>query len=326
MSEIVVKNKEYPVEISVIMVTYNHQEYIQQAIEGVVIQEFQKTFELLIGDDASTDDTPQIVKKYYNRYPQIIVPVLREENLGASKNLYNLLKMARGKYLAFCEGDDFWIDINKLQVQYDYLEEHGDVVAVFHKNNIVDRDGDIVDNTWDFFPHFEYHKKDYEKGRIPGHTSTMFIRNFLTPNIEEYRDVLTSHFLIGDRTVWMLCLAKGNIHCLDNRFSVYRKIRSKDGTNAVSILQKTNTLCGQLEYYDKLEKYCKEHNLSISFSEMKKQLFVNAVVRWLKTKKKEDKIVAVKIMNEGDNRISYLIYVIAFGVNRIIRKILGIKD
>lgn len=110
--------------VSVNMITYNHEPYIAQAIEGVVNQRANFTFELLIGEDCSTDNTRQIVLDYQKRYPNIIRVISSDINLGATSNLYQLMLECSGKYISFCEGDDYWIDPYKLQKQFDFMEAH----------------------------------------------------------------------------------------------------------------------------------------------------------------------------------------------------------
>ncbi|MDD2284078.1 MAG: glycosyltransferase [Paludibacter sp.] len=114
---------KYPV-VSVYMITYNHEPYIAQAIEGVLIQETDFSIELVIGEDCSTDRTREIVLEYQKKHPDIIRVITSEKNVGAKKNGNRTRPLCRGKYIAFCEGDDYWHHPKKLQKQVDYLEAH----------------------------------------------------------------------------------------------------------------------------------------------------------------------------------------------------------
>lgn len=100
--------------VSVCMITYNQSLYIKQAIEGVLMQETDFPFEFIISDDCSTDSTRKICQYYKELYPDKITLLLPEKNLGISDNFYTTLFSATGKYIAFCEGDDYWIDSHKL--------------------------------------------------------------------------------------------------------------------------------------------------------------------------------------------------------------------
>lgn len=112
--------------VSVRMSTYNHEPYIAQAIEGVVTQETEYPFELIIGEDCSTDRTREIVFEYQKKYPDIIRVIAWDKNVGMRKNGRRAYMACRGKYIAICEGDDYWHHPGKLQKQIDFLENHPD--------------------------------------------------------------------------------------------------------------------------------------------------------------------------------------------------------
>jgi len=123
------------ITVSIICVTYCQEKYISRALDSFLSQKTDFKFEILINDDASTDRTPEIIAEYEKKYPGIVRPVYQKENLY-SKGIWIgdtiLLPMARGKYLAFCEGDDYWSDVNKLQKQVDFLESHPDYTVCVH--------------------------------------------------------------------------------------------------------------------------------------------------------------------------------------------------
>ncbi|MBJ7429339.1 MAG: glycosyltransferase [Bacteroidia bacterium] len=112
--------------VSVCLITYNHAKYIAQAIESVLMQQTNYEWELVIADDFSTDGTREIIKEYKTKYPEKIKLILQEKNVGANKNWIDLLSYPKSKYIAYFEGDDYWIDKNKLQKQIDFLESNPD--------------------------------------------------------------------------------------------------------------------------------------------------------------------------------------------------------
>lgn len=123
------------IQVSVCCLVYNHEKYLRQCLDGFVMQKTDFRFEVLIHDDASTDQSADIIKEYEERYPNIIKPIYQKENKyskGEKVNLkYNVLR-ARGKYVALCEGDDYWIDEFKLQKQYDAMESNPSAVMCVH--------------------------------------------------------------------------------------------------------------------------------------------------------------------------------------------------
>lgn len=118
------------IKVSVICNTYNHEKYIRDALESFVTQKTNFRFEVLVHDDASSDGTADIIREYEQKYPDIIKPIYQSVNLYSKKikisKVYQYPR-AKGKYLAICEGDDYWIDNCKLQKQYDALESRPDI-------------------------------------------------------------------------------------------------------------------------------------------------------------------------------------------------------
>lgn len=126
--------------VSVICTAYNHEKYIRDALEGFVTQKTDFPFEVLVNDDASTDSTAEIIREYAEKYPEIIRPVYQTENRyskGVRISREILLPMARGKYVAFCEGDDYWCDEDKLALQAAYLDRHPECSATVHNTRFL---------------------------------------------------------------------------------------------------------------------------------------------------------------------------------------------
>ena len=115
--------------VTIRCMTYNHEPYIRQCLEGFVMQKTNFRFEAIVHDDASTDGTAAIIREYAEKYPDIIKPIYETENQyskhdGSLKRIMNCV--THGKYIALCEGDDYWIDSLKLQKQIDYMEQHSE--------------------------------------------------------------------------------------------------------------------------------------------------------------------------------------------------------
>lgn len=126
--------------VTIICVTYNQEKYIAQALDSFLMQETNFDFEVLVHDDASTDKTTAIVKKYAQKHPDIIKPIFEKKNQysqGKADFIKDMHVAAKGKYLAQCEGDDYWIDPTKLQRQVDFLESHPDYAMCFHPVEVV---------------------------------------------------------------------------------------------------------------------------------------------------------------------------------------------
>ncbi len=134
-------SEDEPVMVSIRCITYNHAPYIRQCLEGFVIQKTNFRFQAVVHDDASTDGTTEIVREYAEKYPDIIIPMYEEENRWSKHDgslLTIMYPLLVGKYLAHCEGDDFWTDPYKLQKQVDFLEAHPEYVLTYTDYSVVD--------------------------------------------------------------------------------------------------------------------------------------------------------------------------------------------
>lgn len=130
--------------VSVRVLTYNHESYIAQCLEGALMQRTSFPFEIIVGEDCSTDRTREIVLAYGKAHPDRIQVLLSEANAGAAANDRRVEQACRGRYHAFCEGDDYWIDPRKLQKQADFLDAHPDISMCFHDAFVVRHDRSAI--------------------------------------------------------------------------------------------------------------------------------------------------------------------------------------
>ena len=128
--------------VSITVLTYNHEKYIKQALDSIIMQKVNFKYEIVVGDDCSQDDTQNILNSYAQKFPDKFVLLLRDHNIGANNNSFDVKRHCRGKYIAILEGDDFWIDEDKLQIQLDFLETHKGCDAIAHRHQIVNNNGD----------------------------------------------------------------------------------------------------------------------------------------------------------------------------------------
>ena len=137
-------------KLSVGILTYNQVHYIRQCIDSVLMQVVNFDFEIVVGDDASVDGTQDILKEYAEHYPNRFVLLLGEKNEGISMNYKKVLSACNGKYIALCEGDDYWTDTRKLQEQVDFLDNHEDYGFVGTYNTLLFPDGETKDDPYDY--------------------------------------------------------------------------------------------------------------------------------------------------------------------------------
>lgn len=210
--------------VSVILLTYNHKNYIEQCLESVVNQITDFQFEIIIGDDYSDDGTRLICEEYQNKFQNLITLLPSKKNLGLPDNLIQTLSFAKGKYIAFIEGDDYWTDQYKLQTQYEILETNIEVVAVTHNSEI------IADNEYEPLlqnPKLIYALGDSKNGRI-FHTNSWFVRKEAIPDFNQYHP----HLICWDILMEIKIMEYGNVFCIDKIMSIWRK---HEGGNSVKI-------------------------------------------------------------------------------------------
>lgn len=221
------------------MLAYNHERFIEQAIQSVLAQRTDYQFELIIGEDCSPDKTREIIRKYEQQYPDKLRPLYREKNMGMARNMLDCLKHCSGKYIAFLEGDDYWTSPDKLQMQTDFLESHPDYAAVYHNWEIVNISGEWQKDGNDTVQGYDFGKEHLERFELPGQTGTILMKNlFKELTKKEMRLAVRYAWLPGDRLVLPLLLSRGKIRVLPDKLSAYRYYLEVDGTNWSSKYEK----------------------------------------------------------------------------------------
>lgn len=237
---------EGQIEVSVICNAYNHEKYIRDALDSFLMQKTNFGFEILIHDDASTDGTTNIIREYEEKYPDIIKPIYQENNQyskGISIGYEFQYPRAKGKYIAICEGDDYWTSPDKLQKQYDILETHPQIDMCAHKTVCVDA------NTKKFISYTAPENQDCiipvervinAHGLRVVETSSLFYRISIARSVPEYVKVMTM-----DTTLRIKGALRGGIYYIDECMSAYRWL--SDGSWTL----KTNSKVAKEKLYQK---------------------------------------------------------------------------
>lgn len=227
------KDREDEIMVSVLMFVYNHEKYLRKALESVIRQETDFRYEIIVHDDASTDGSAEIIKAYARKYPDLFVPILQEENQmqqGISIVDEYLMPRVKGKYIAHCEGDDFWTKREKLQVQVEFLEEHEEYAGIAHNCQVVDERGrqrKPVEKFWPFKNPYIYTLKDLIlEERMPGQTaSVLYRRKYQTQMGDAQKDAYRKiRCCVGDRRRTLLILLNGPVYCMNRTMSAYRYV------------------------------------------------------------------------------------------------------
>jgi len=212
------KNMSEQIKVSVCMIAYNQEDFIAEAIESILMQKTAFPVEIVIGDDDSKDRTGEICASYAARFPEKIKYHRRDPNLGMMPNFIKTLGECDGKYVAVCEGDDFWTDEHKLQLQVDFMEANPAAALCCHNHSVL-ANGETTHLNEDITGDVKIlETEDYMLNPF-FHTSSYFFRRDAqpAPYPDWYRDVLA-----GDNFLVLFLSMKGKIGYLNRRMSVFR--------------------------------------------------------------------------------------------------------
>ncbi len=279
-------NCNEPLMVSIRCTAYNHEPYIRQCLEGFVMQKTNFRFEAIVHDDASTDGTADIIRAYAEKYPDIIKPILETEN-QYSKHDGSLRRImdahTHGKYIAYCEGDDYWIDPLKLQKQVDWLEEHDDYV-MSHSNCL------CFHQSTEKFTHDKIENKKVEIGselscediiRYPRivMTLTVVVKKTIIDKIVNSDPFVfgSGNFLLGDIPRWYSAARMGKIHFLSDITSVYRELNS----SASHIKGFKNRYKFSVSAQGLRAYLCRRDNLSSDLSNLIERRYANVLLHHL---------------------------------------------
>lgn len=250
--------KEKKIMVSVDMITYGHENYIKKAIEGVLMQETNFDFELIIADDCSPDNTQKIVEDIIKSHPRgnKIKYFRHKKNLGMAANGSFAVAQCSGKYIAICEGDDYWTDPRKLQEQVDFLEKNPDVGLVHSDFNLLD------DNSKKIILGRKKKgiKCDHFTSLLTGKyviaTLTVCFRREIYRNYINDIDPNSKNWLMGDLPLWLYISHFSKLHYMDKVTSVYRVLgESASNTKNIDRMMKFELNVKEVKLFFLL-KYC----------------------------------------------------------------------
>ena len=222
------RNDNQEIKVSVFCATYNHERYIRRTLDGFVNQKTKFKYEVFVHDDASSDGTKAIILEYAEKYPNIIIPIL--QNINQYSKGVNILKTyvlpkMRGKYIATCEGDDYWSDEYKLQKQVDFLENHVEYSACVHNSIREDMFKKKISLFNDSLEAYDLNAEHVMlRGGADYHTSSLMYRveYAMESNSDMRPDFFDKPKNIGDYPLSIFLTIKGKVRYLPDTMSVYR--------------------------------------------------------------------------------------------------------
>lgn len=312
--------------LSICCLTYNHAPYLRRAFDGILKQKVNFVYEVLVGEDFSTDDSRKIIDEYVSRYPNLFIVIYRDHNVGTRKNLAEVMGLAKGEYVILLETDDYWTDPLKLQKQVDVLKSDSSIIAVTHPCKMVGLNDELLPLEYPSKKSGVYSLKDYRKDILPGQTATMMYRNYHRFNLLDKS--LTENPLRakgpGDRRKMFMLASYGKIVVLPEVMSCYRFVRGQGSSfSATNKFDFSNTIC----YYKEFVEYAKKNGLNADSVYTAEALYMRSL--WIAFLHRQFQLVDFKKMFREYANIKYKVkttlFVARFYIVEIVNKFLKEK-
>lgn len=241
-------------KLSIVVAVYNHERYIEQAINSILEQNISFSYEVLIADDCSTDGSRNILKNIEKMCPNNYIFIYRDKNIGVEANFKDLYSRMQGEYFIVLEGDDFWIDKNKLETQLDFLENHPNYIACCHDTCVVDENGKRLDLVYPSIHKKNYSFRDFEHGLLPGQTTTIMSRNYFN-NKKIDTSLLFKPYYAGDRRRTFMMAVNGKIYHMNCAMSAYRYVIKSGSSFSANIAETKITHEADIEFANNCLEY-----------------------------------------------------------------------
>lgn len=310
--------------VTVICMAYNHEKYIRDALEGFIMQDTSFRFEVIVHDDASTDGTADIIREYEKLYPEVIHGIYEPENQfskGAGCTSI-LIRNAKGKYIAICEGDDYWTDSQKLTLQVEALEKHPQCSGSYHNTTVVDQDKRKIEGKIQLSHLETISGIRGVEGLVYqcryGRTASIMMRRSIFSEMDVNK---WNHYIKceanGDMKWSALMAAHGGIYYIARDMANYRYVVQGSGSwNARNYGKNINLIT--FHALESIRKFIKEdYDVSIDYSGYYSWLVFNSFKQYMKKKNKENMHVMVSLISENKEKWKLFIMMIKLVLRKI---------
>lgn len=221
--------------LSIYVPVYNHEKYIVKTLDSVLMQKTQYTYEVLVGEDCSTDNTREILMNYEAQHPGKFKIYYRNYNMYKEKitNARDLRNRCIGKYVICLEGDDYWTDENKIEKQISFLENHPEYLAVAHNCVVVGKNSEKVGIQYQECKDNEYTIEHFCNDILPGQTATLMARNFFRDDLFD-KSLISKKLIVGDRPIYFSIISNGRIYCMQEIMSAYRYVTNEGSSHTAT--------------------------------------------------------------------------------------------
>lgn len=315
--------------VSVAVITYNMAHYLPQLLDSILKQKVNFAYEIVVDDDHSPDNSREILYEYQRKYPDKFVLSLRDNNVGGSCNMYGVLRKCRGKYIAILEGDDWWEAEDKLQYQFDFMEQHPEYIGMYCNSWCeLSRTESIQKVRREISEPLVFSYKDFQNyhffDRLPNSTDTAFFRNFFRNAPENEVDVFfKAHKMVWDQSLALILYGKGDVYVDPRLVSHHRTIVEKGGTNYQSKYAVEDHKVSDAYMYACHEEYMEKvlNRKCTKFYKVRGMLFAEAFWIGMKSGSVEDRQKAKEIWHQRKKKLPLVFWAFYWGCTTLKRKI-----
>lgn len=307
------------IDVSIVVAVYNHEKYIKQALDSILMQKTNFNYEVLIGEDCSTDHTREVLRSIEKDLPDNFHIFYRKKNYGPINNFKDLYSRTKGRYFIVLEGDDYWTYQYKLQKEYDYLETHPDYLCVAHNTLVVNDNNQAIPIDYPECKESEYTFNQFMEGLLPGQTTTKLIRNYYRYDIVKNHELDVGNYP-GDRRESFLLCVNGKVHCIQQKWSAYRFVVSKGSSYSANSSYSREE---ELYYWKQLYSYLIDNfpNDDDKLQKVGDKFYWNLIVFCIKNRSKFYKYFKIEEYRKLPSKAKLILYILSKLVYYPIRKI-----
>ncbi len=283
--------------LTIIVPVYNHEQYLLKALKSIEMQDIECSYEVIIGEDCSTDRSKEILQKYQENAPKNYYFIYRDTNLGMLNNISDLFYKSKGKYIIVLEGDDYWLYKNKINEQINFLESNIKYSGCAHSVMVVDSDGKESKESYiQEKGNGIYNIKDYLNGLLPGQTASFMYRNYFTEK-KLFRYLENNKLYPLDRFIAFVVSSKGEIYCTNAKWSAYRYIVCGGSSFSANIDSRSAAYArSALLYHKSLYNYTIYEKCEVNCVKVSEKLYYKSFLRdWITDNDRKIKIMICEL-------------------------------
>lgn len=305
-------DKDKNIKLSIVVAVYNHEKYIAQAINSILEQQTNFEYEVLIGEDCSTDTSRTILQTIERNCYDNFHFFYRDTNYGSERNFQDLYSRMKGDYFIVLEGDDYWCYPYKLQKQVEFLDSHPEYVECSHLVSVVDEESRELNIAYPECNDHEYTLQHFRKGILPGQTAANMYRNYYKNQVIDF-SLEKVPFFAGDRRKAFIVASQAKVYCIQQKWSSYRYVVQSGSSFSATHKENIKTVDNAIAFYKAMLLFSKkiQNDTAVQIAE---ELYYLTYLSKIKVQFKcKDVLVFIQEISRCNNKLSVFKYIIKKG-------------